>query len=68
MMQGRIVALDVGDVRIGIAVCDEMRLIATPHSVYKRVGFGPLTLGDLKRGEWRDLTPEEVAKLRDLDA
>lgn len=41
MMQGRIVALDVGDVRIGIAVCDEMRLIATPHSVYKRVGFGP---------------------------
>ena len=41
MMQGRIVALDVGDVRIGIAVSDEMRLIATPHSVYKRVGFGP---------------------------
>ncbi|MBR1607804.1 MAG: Holliday junction resolvase RuvX [Clostridia bacterium] len=41
MMQGRIVALDVGDVRIGIAVCDEMRLIATPHSVYTRVGFGP---------------------------
>ena len=41
MMQGRIVALDVGDVRIGIAVCDEMRLIAAPHSVYKRVGFGP---------------------------
>ncbi len=41
MSQGRIVALDVGDVRIGIAVCDETRLIATPHSVYKRVGFGP---------------------------
>jgi len=41
MTQGRIVALDVGDVRIGIAVCDEMRLIASPHSVYKRVGFGP---------------------------
>ena len=41
MMQGRIVAVDVGDVRIGIAVCDEMRLIATPHSVYTRVGFGP---------------------------
>lgn len=41
MMQGRIVALDVGDVRIGIAVSDEMRLIASPHSVYKRVGFGP---------------------------
>ena len=39
--QGRIVALDVGDVRIGIAVCDETRTIASPHSVYKRVGFGP---------------------------
>jgi putative Holliday junction resolvase len=41
MTPGRIVALDVGDVRIGIAVSDEMRLIATPHSVYKRVGYGP---------------------------
>ncbi len=41
MTTGRIVALDVGDVRIGIAICDEMRLIASPHSVYKRVGFGP---------------------------
>ena len=33
----------------------------------KRVGFGPLTLGELKRGEWRDLTPEEIEKLRELD-
>ncbi|MBO4299322.1 MAG: rRNA pseudouridine synthase [Clostridia bacterium] len=33
----------------------------------KRVGFGPLTLGDLKRGQWRDLTPEEIAKLKALD-
>ncbi len=41
MTLGRIVALDVGDVRIGIATCDEMRLIASPHSVYTRVGFGP---------------------------
>lgn len=41
MTMGKIVALDVGDVRIGIATCDEMRLIASPHSVYKRVGFGP---------------------------
>ena len=39
--QGRIVALDVGDVRIGVAVCDETRTIASPHSVYKRVGFSP---------------------------
>ncbi len=41
MTYGRIVALDVGDRRIGIAVCDEMRIIASPHSVYTRVGFGP---------------------------
>lgn len=42
-MMGRILCLDVGDKRIGIAVSDEMRLIATPHSVYTRVGFGPDT-------------------------
>ena len=41
MTTGRIVALDVGDRRIGIAVCDELRIIASPHSVYTRVGFGP---------------------------
>ena len=35
MTTGKIVGLDVGDVRIGIAVCDEMRLIASPHSVYR---------------------------------
>ncbi|MBQ9264903.1 MAG: Holliday junction resolvase RuvX [Clostridia bacterium] len=40
-MTGRILALDVGDVRIGIAVSDALRMIATPHSVYTRVGYGP---------------------------
>jgi len=40
-MTGRILGLDVGDVRIGLALSDEMRLIATPHSVYTRVGWGP---------------------------
>ena len=40
-MNGRIVGLDVGDRRIGIALSDETRLIATPHSVYTRVGWGP---------------------------
>ena len=38
---GRILALDVGDKRIGIAVSDEMQLIASPHSVYTRVGYTP---------------------------
>ena len=40
-MTGRILALDVGDRRIGVAVSDETQLIATPHSVYTRVGYGP---------------------------
>ena len=40
-MSGRILGLDVGDRRIGVAVSDEMRLIASPHSVYTRVGYGP---------------------------
>ncbi len=38
---GRILALDVGDKRIGVALSDEMRLIGAPHSVYTRVGYGP---------------------------
>ena len=37
----RIIALDVGDVRIGIAVCDPTGTIAQPLDVYKRVGYGP---------------------------
>ncbi len=40
-MSGRIIGLDVGDRRIGIAISDETHLIATPHSVYTRVGWGP---------------------------
>ena len=40
-MTGRILGLDVGDRRIGIALSDETQLIATPHSVYTRVGWGP---------------------------
>ena len=38
---GRVLALDLGDKRIGIAMSDEMRLIGAPHSVYTRVGYGP---------------------------
>lgn len=38
---GRIVCLDVGDVRIGVAVSDSLKMIATPYSVIKRVGWGP---------------------------
>jgi putative holliday junction resolvase len=38
---GRIVALDVGDRRIGIAVSDPTRTIASPLETYARVGYGP---------------------------
>ncbi|MBQ2699807.1 MAG: Holliday junction resolvase RuvX [Clostridia bacterium] len=40
-MNERILCLDIGDVRIGIAVSDERRIIAQPVEVYKRVGWGP---------------------------
>lgn len=32
----------------------------------KRVGFASIQLGDLPRGQWRTLTPAEVAKLKGL--
>ena len=40
-MNERILALDVGDARIGIAVSDPTRLIAQPVEVLHRVGWGP---------------------------
>ena len=42
-MNERIVCLDVGDVRIGVAVSDALRMIATPVEVITRVGWGPDT-------------------------
>lgn len=32
----------------------------------KRVGFGPISLGDLPRGQWRRLTDVEIRKLKEL--
>ena len=40
-MNKRILCLDVGDVRIGVAVSDLTRTIATPVEVIHRVGWGP---------------------------
>lgn len=37
----RVIALDVGDKRIGVAVSDPGGVIAQPLEVYHRVGFGP---------------------------
>ncbi|MGN0996727.1 MAG: Holliday junction resolvase RuvX [Candidatus Ventricola sp.] len=40
-MNERIVALDVGDRRIGIAVSDPLGITAQPIETYTRVGYGP---------------------------
>ncbi len=40
-MDKRILCLDVGDVRIGVAVSDPSRAIASPVEVIRRVGWGP---------------------------
>ena len=32
----------------------------------RRVRFGPLDLGDLRRGEWLELSAEEIAQLKAL--
>lgn len=40
-MPERVIALDVGDVRIGVAVSDPTGTIAQPLEVYRRVGYGP---------------------------
>jgi 23S rRNA pseudouridine2605 synthase len=41
---------------------------AVGHQVVllRRVQFGPLKLGDVGRGQWRHLTPEEVRLLKGL--
>ena len=43
-------------------------LEAIGHQVVslRRVAFGPIALGDLPRGQWRRLTPQEVSKLKAL--
>jgi len=40
-MDKRIIALDVGDRRIGIAVSDSLGITAQPVETYTRVGYGP---------------------------
>ena len=40
-MNERILALDVGDRRIGVAVSDSLGLTAQPIETYTRVGYGP---------------------------
>ncbi len=40
-MHERIIALDVGDRRIGIAVSDPLGITAQPIETYTRIGYGP---------------------------
>jgi len=41
---------------------------AVGHKVLllRRIRFGSLELGDLRRGQWRELTAEEIAELQRL--
>jgi 16S rRNA U516 pseudouridylate synthase RsuA-like enzyme len=43
-------------------------IAAVGHQVVhlRRVRFGPIDLGRMKPGEWRELTPAEVEKLKAL--
>lgn len=48
-MRERILALDVGDKRIGVAVSDPLGITAQPLGMVERVGWGP----DIRHiGEW----------------
>lgn len=45
-----------------------MEAVGHPVIALHRESLGPVTLGDLPRGAWRELTPEEVAALRTASA
>jgi 23S rRNA pseudouridine2605 synthase len=42
-----------------------MEAVGQPVLRLKRVRFGPLSLGSLEAGKWRELTEEEIRSLRD---
>jgi len=46
---GRIMAIDWGERRIGVALSDESRIIASPHTVIKRVGSLDKDLTEIAR-------------------
>lgn len=39
---GRVVGLDLGSKRIGVAICDAGRMVATPYETVRRVGDRPV--------------------------
>lgn len=52
---GRVVALDIGTKRIGVAVCDELQFTTRPVCALKRVG-------------WKNLLKQIISILEDFDA
>ncbi len=50
--------MDLGDRRVGVAVCDRERTLATPYGTIKRVGNRPV-----EHGEIQDLVSETEATL-----
>jgi len=52
---GRMLAIDPGTKRVGVAVCDEARIVTTP-------------LPRIDRGSWKDLLSEIDQLLQDFDA
>jgi len=53
--RGRIVALDIGTKRFGVAVCDELQFTARP-------------LGAIKRTSWKKVLKEIISILENFDA
>ena len=41
------------------------RAVGLPVRDLRRIAMGPIGLGRLKPGQWRDLTPDEVRRLKD---
>ena len=46
---GRVLALDLGRKRIGVAVCDDARTVATPYRTVNRTGHRPDDHAELSR-------------------
>lgn len=46
--RGRAIALDLGERRIGVAVCDSDRTVATPYTTVKRVGDRTVEHGEIE--------------------
>jgi putative holliday junction resolvase len=53
--QGRIIALDIGTKKIGVAVCDELQITTRPLSL-------------IKRKSWKELLKQIISLIEEFDA